>query len=600
MPYCTHCGHQNPDDARFCSNCGTRLAAERPAGADVDVHDQLRRPRARRARTPTAAQPGRAGRGRRAPARQALLVVQRGPERRQPVPARHRTSTTAGRHPDSDIFLDDVTVSRRHASSPATPTASSSPTSAASTAPTSTATGSTTVAAARTATRCRSASTGWSTSRAAQRRESHGVTRDRADRRAASGCMTSGRCSPAARRVPRRHHLQDPLPRAEGLVEPERTPSGYRKFTHDDVERLRYVLAAQRDHYLPLRVIREHLDAMDRGLEPPPIEPACRRVPTRRPGRRRAARGRVRSARQRRAAAVPQRAAGDRRHRRRAARRARGVRPGRARARDRPLRRRRAGRSPRRSPRWPRSGSSRATCARSRPPPTARSGWSSRSSRRCARQRDAEAQARAEEPSREIAALSVRLHAALVTGLRELGAGSGSARGPLGRAARRRGSAGRHARGRRRRRPGGDAVEPAHRPAPGVDGGALPADLDRRRRGDRDRLRPAGRRAAPAADPRPAQGRARGTGHQLSEVRITELKDGVFYAVLVLRRRVEVSARPSDSIALALRTGSRIVCARRCSTRPASTIPDEQEDEVEKFREFLDQISPEDFEIRER
>ncbi|MGH3509417.1 MAG: transcriptional regulator FtsR, partial [Nocardioidaceae bacterium] len=56
---------------------------------------------------------------------------------------------------------------------------------------------------------------------------------------------------------------------AEGLVEPERTPSGYRKFRRTDVERLRYVLTAQREHYLPLRVIREHLDAMDRGLEPP-------------------------------------------------------------------------------------------------------------------------------------------------------------------------------------------------------------------------------------------------------------------------------------------------------------------------------------------
>jgi len=55
----------------------------------------------------------------------------------------------------------------------------------------------------------------------------------------------------------------------EGLIEPERTPAGYRKFTHADLERLRYVLAVQRDHYLPLRVIREHLDALDRGLDPP-------------------------------------------------------------------------------------------------------------------------------------------------------------------------------------------------------------------------------------------------------------------------------------------------------------------------------------------
>lgn len=56
---------------------------------------------------------------------------------------------------------------------------------------------------------------------------------------------------------------------SERLVEPARTPSGYRKFSHADVARLRYILATQRDHYLPLRVIREHLDAIDRGLEPP-------------------------------------------------------------------------------------------------------------------------------------------------------------------------------------------------------------------------------------------------------------------------------------------------------------------------------------------
>ncbi|MFF4043624.1 MerR family transcriptional regulator [Streptomyces sp. NPDC001816] len=52
---------------------------------------------------------------------------------------------------------------------------------------------------------------------------------------------------------------------AEGLVEPQRTPSGYRKFSAADVERLAHVLRMQRDHYLPLKVIREHLDAMERG-----------------------------------------------------------------------------------------------------------------------------------------------------------------------------------------------------------------------------------------------------------------------------------------------------------------------------------------------
>jgi DNA-binding transcriptional MerR regulator len=55
----------------------------------------------------------------------------------------------------------------------------------------------------------------------------------------------------------------------QGLVQPERTPSGYRKFSGGDVSRLRYVLAQQRDHYLPLRVIKDQLDAIDRGLVPP-------------------------------------------------------------------------------------------------------------------------------------------------------------------------------------------------------------------------------------------------------------------------------------------------------------------------------------------
>ncbi|TXS51529.1 MerR family transcriptional regulator [Streptomyces sp. t39] len=52
---------------------------------------------------------------------------------------------------------------------------------------------------------------------------------------------------------------------AEGLVEPMRSPSGYRKFTPQDVERLALVLRMQRDHYLPLKVIREQLDALERG-----------------------------------------------------------------------------------------------------------------------------------------------------------------------------------------------------------------------------------------------------------------------------------------------------------------------------------------------
>ncbi len=57
----------------------------------------------------------------------------------------------------------------------------------------------------------------------------------------------------------------------EGLITPERTPAGYRKYAVQDMERLRYIIRMQRDHYLPLRVIREHLDAIDRGLEPPAL-----------------------------------------------------------------------------------------------------------------------------------------------------------------------------------------------------------------------------------------------------------------------------------------------------------------------------------------
>ena len=74
--------------------------------------------------------------------------------------------------------------------------------------------------------------------------------------------------------IPKIRFLED-----KGLIKPERTPAGYRKFSHGDVDRLRYVLRMQRDHYLPLRVIGEHLDAIDRGLEPPPIEPVVPTVP---------------------------------------------------------------------------------------------------------------------------------------------------------------------------------------------------------------------------------------------------------------------------------------------------------------------------------
>ncbi len=58
---------------------------------------------------------------------------------------------------------------------------------------------------------------------------------------------------------------------AEGLITPSRSGSGYRKYTDADVERIRYILAAQRDHFWPLKVIREALDALDRGEELPEV-----------------------------------------------------------------------------------------------------------------------------------------------------------------------------------------------------------------------------------------------------------------------------------------------------------------------------------------
>ena len=68
---------------------------------------------------------------------------------------------------------------------------------------------------------------------------------------------------------------------AEGLVAPERTGSGYRTFSPDDLERLRYILTAQRDRFWPLKVIGEALDKLDRGLEPAydDLAPARPQVP---------------------------------------------------------------------------------------------------------------------------------------------------------------------------------------------------------------------------------------------------------------------------------------------------------------------------------
>ena len=120
MPFCTACGRQNPDDARFCSQCGTRLVTPEPAetgateaptdatatiqfgvGEKVETSD-----RALNAVDAAAVDA--------LPVGHALLVVQKGPGAGSRF-LLDQDVVNAGRHPDSEIFLDDVTVSRRHA-----------------------------------------------------------------------------------------------------------------------------------------------------------------------------------------------------------------------------------------------------------------------------------------------------------------------------------------------------------------------------------------------------------------------------------------------------------------------------------------------------
>ena len=84
-------------------------------------------------------------------------------------------------------------------------------------------------------------------------------------------------------------------------------------------------------------------------------------------------------------------------------------------------------------------------------------------------------------------------------------------------------------------------------------------------------------------------------GAKLENVYLNELKDGVFYAQLNFEGGPAISARPSDAIALALRIGAPILASEDLLDEAGIEIPDQAEDEVERFKEFLDQINPEDF-----
>jgi bifunctional DNase/RNase len=84
-------------------------------------------------------------------------------------------------------------------------------------------------------------------------------------------------------------------------------------------------------------------------------------------------------------------------------------------------------------------------------------------------------------------------------------------------------------------------------------------------------------------------------GHRLKEVRIVDLQEGTFYADLVFDKDIRVSARPSDSVAIALRVGVPIIAEEPVLAEAGLLMPDEREDEVEKFKEFLESVSPDDF-----
>lgn len=88
-------------------------------------------------------------------------------------------------------------------------------------------------------------------------------------------------------------------------------------------------------------------------------------------------------------------------------------------------------------------------------------------------------------------------------------------------------------------------------------------------------------------------------GRQLTEVRIVELKDSVFHAELVLDNGVRVNSRTSDGIALALRANAPIRAVEELMDEAGIAVTEDEDDEVERFREFLDQVSAEDFDTGE-
>jgi len=115
MPFCSQCGHEAPADARFCASCGVALygGVPGPSGAEVTSSISISGLELVEADAGLLS-PGDQAAVDALPPESALLIVQRGPQSGSRF-LLDADVTTAGRHPDSDIFLDDVTVSRRHA-----------------------------------------------------------------------------------------------------------------------------------------------------------------------------------------------------------------------------------------------------------------------------------------------------------------------------------------------------------------------------------------------------------------------------------------------------------------------------------------------------
>ncbi len=109
--FCTNCGQQNDEDAHFCSRCGTSL---RRAGGGGSADQTSTISMGGLAEDQDADDVGEEVVTEALPSGSALLVVRRGPNAGSRF-LLDEDLTSAGRHPDSDIFLDDVTVSRRHA-----------------------------------------------------------------------------------------------------------------------------------------------------------------------------------------------------------------------------------------------------------------------------------------------------------------------------------------------------------------------------------------------------------------------------------------------------------------------------------------------------